>query len=423
MVNLRRLARLALSNDLSLSLLFESENINRVLLPSFACLERNAMSDMLILLKELFGFRAKHPEFMLAPTDYAPILRMQAIYDKYPKARKNDPRQTKLIPSRIYAALIAAFNAELDTFNAHGDTLVAFFQQQKESQRFGLSKFKARNYKDSVTWPDAVSQFGLRSFFEKQSIADWAKLRGYLGEIQCTAKYWIHLFSGMRDNEARHLPANTYKTIDVAGADIAILRGYTSKIAGQNQTDTFWITTPAAERAVVAARYVGKIAALLHDYDETDLGQYPLFPAIGGHVGDYRAFKGAPVMGLAAMRDRQKRLTARWPNLIVQEADIRELEQFDGFRNWRSDPDIQVGQPWPLATHQCRRSLAVYAARSGMVSVGSLGLQFKHLTEVMTSYYRKGSAFALNFLQTEEAQGWLEELEYERLKSQGGRKN
>lgn len=415
--SLRKLARLALSNDLSLSLLFESENINRVLLPSFACLERNPMHDMLILLKELFGLRAKHPELTLVPTDHAIVQCMQALYDKYPKEKKDGQQQTKLIPSRIYAELIVALNTELDVFNANGDSLVEFFKQRKESPRFGLSQDRARAYKDCVTWLDAVSQFGIRSLFETHSITDWFKLRVYIYDIQIFAKYWIHLFSGMRDNEARHLPADTYETIGVADADIAIMRGYTSKIAGQNQTETFWITTPAAEKAIVAARHIGKIAALLSDFDETDSSQYPLFPAIGTQ-DDYRSFKGAPVMGQCSMENKRERLAARWPGLVVQEADIRELEKFDGFRNWRNDPGVQVGQPWPLATHQCRRSLAVYAARSGMVSVGSLGLQFKHLSEVMTSYYRRGSTFALNFLQTDEAQGWLEELEYERLKSQ-----
>lgn len=416
--SLRKLAHLALSNDLSLSLLFESENVKRVLLPSFASLERNAMRYMLILLKELFGIRVKHPEFTFAPTDHAIVQYMQDLYDKHPKAKRDRKQQTKLIPSRIYAELIVALNAELDSFNAHGDSIVAFFKKRKESPRFGLPQIRARAYKDSVTWLEAVSRLGLRSLFETHHITDWNKLRLYIIDIQGFAKYWIHLFSGMRDNEARHLPANTYKTIGVAGAEIAILRGYTSKIAGQNQTETFWITTTAAEIAIVAARHIGKIAALLSDFDESDLSQYPLFPEIGRRGDSYRVFKGAPVMGKCPMKNRLKRLTDRWPGLVVQEADIRELENFDGFRNWRNDPGVQIGQPWPLATHQCRRSLAVYAARSGMVSVGSLGLQFKHLSEVMASYYRRGSAFSLNFLQTDEAQGWLEELEYERLKSQ-----
>lgn len=414
---LKKLALLALKNDLSLSQLFENEDLKRLLLPSFAEQELNAMKIMLLLLKELFYLRVNNPDFKFAPSDYAVIERMQALYDKHPKAQRDDPQQTKLIPSRLYAAFIAAFNAELDTFNAHGDAIVKFYRRRKENPRFGQYAARARKYKDSIPWTSAVSQEGLDSFFDKQCITNWIELLGYLFEIQTAAKYWIHFFSGMRANEARHLPADSYTTISTAGADITILRGYTSKIAGQNQTETFWITTPIAEKAVVAARYTGRIAALLCDFDESDLSQYPLFPALLKKSGSYRAFKGAPVIG-GAVGARQKRLTARWPDLVVQEVDILELEQFDRFRDWRNDPDVKVGQVWPLATHQCRRSLAIYCARSGMVSVGSLGLQFKHLSEVMTSYYRRGSSFALNFLQTDEAQGWLEELEYERLKAQ-----
>lgn len=414
---LKKLARLALKNNLSLSQLFENENLNCLLLPGFAELESNQMKMMLLLLKELFDLRVKHPDFKFAPTDHAIIEHMQALYDKHPKAQRDDPQQTKLIPSRLYATFIMALNGELDTFNDHGDAIVAFYQRRKENPRFGAGVRETRIYKDSVAWSDSISQLGLGSFFEKQSVTNWVDLLGYLSLIQTAAKYWIHLFSGMRANEARHLPADAYMKISAAGADITVLRGYTSKIAGQNHTETFWITTPIAEKAVVAARHVGTITALLCDFDESDLSQYPLFPALIKKGNSHSAFKGAPVIG-SATTARQKRLTARWPDLVVQEADIRELEQFDGFRDWRNDPDVKVGQVWPLATHQCRRSLAVYAARSGMVSVGSLGLQFKHLSEVMTSYYRRGSAFALNFLQTDEAQGWLEELEYERLKSQ-----
>lgn len=417
MTELKKLASLALKNNISMSRLFENENLHRFLLPGIAELELNQMKMMLLLLKELFDLRVKHPDFKFAPADYAIIERIQALYDKHPKAQRDDPQQTKLIPSRLYAAFIAALNDELDAFNAYGDEIVEFYQRRKKNSRFGATASETRAYKDSVAWSDSISQLGLGSFFDKQSVTNWSELLGYLSLIQIAAKYWIHFFSGMRANEARHLPADAYMTISAGGSDIIVLRGYTSKIAGQNHTETFWITTPIAEKAVVAARHIGTITALLCDFDESDLSQYPLFPALIKKGDSHKAFKGAPVIG-SATTAREKRLIARWPDLLVKEADIRELEQFDGFRDWRNDPDVKVGQPWPLATHQCRRSLAVYAARSGMVSVGSLGLQFKHLTEVMASYYRRGSALSLNFLQTDEAQGWLEELEYERLKSQ-----
>ena len=79
---------------------------------------------------------------------------------------------------------------------------------------------------------------------------------------------------------------------------------------------------------------------------------------------------------------------------------MSELRLYDGFRDWESD--IVVGRTWPLSTHQCRRSLAVYMARSGMVSIGALQLQFKHLMSAMTSYYRKNSIFAKNFIMNDE---------------------
>ncbi|MCW3148168.1 hypothetical protein N8H22_06045 [Stutzerimonas stutzeri] len=419
LIELRRLSRLALNNDLSLSDLLDDANINRVLLPSFAELAANQMKFMLQLLKELFDLRVKYPDFKFAPTDYAIIERIQALYDKHPKQKANDSQQTKLIPSRLYAAIIAALNAELDDFNTNADAVVELFRQRKANPRFGLPECHACSYKDSVAWEGAIAQYGLSSRFESRSIANWLDLLAYLGEAQSAAKYWIHLFTGMRANEARHLPADAYTTIKAGGADVHILRGYTSKIAGQNQTETFWMTAEIIEKGVVAARHIGKIAALISDYDDSNLSHYPLFPSLGpGKRAEINSFAGAPVISQGGHTESQKRLLARWPDLIVEEADIRELEQFDGFRDWRNDPDVKVGQVWPLLTHQCRRSLAVYCARSGLVSVGSLGLQFKHLSEVMTSYYRKGSAFAVNFLNTDDAQNMIDEIEYERHKAQ-----
>lgn len=412
----KKLARLAFNNNISLCDLFNDANLNQVLLQSYAEMPAGQMRGMLKLVKELFSIRVKHPGFKFAPASYAIIERMQALYN-HPKHQRHNPQQTKLIPSRLYAAFIFAFNAELDAFNSGADAIVELFRQRKNNLLFGLSPSRSPSYKDSIAWADAVAQLGLCSLFEKQSITNWIDLRGYIGEVQCAAKYWIHLFSGMRGNEARHLPADTYTPMKASNANITILRGYTSKLAGQNHTATFWMTAGIVEKGIVAARQIGIIAALLNEHDQSDLSQYPLFPALMA-IGGGRVFEGAPVISMSGNVHSLKRLTARWPKLVVQEEDIRELEQFDGFRDWRNDPDIKLGKVWPLATHQCRRSLAVYCARSGFVSLGSLALQFKHLTEVMTSYYRRGNAFAVNFLQSDDAQGWLEELEYERQKAQ-----
>lgn len=420
LVELNKLARLALRNNISLSDLFDDINLYRLLLPSFAELDKNPMRMMLSLFKELFNLKVKHPEFLFAPSNYTIIEQMQALFDKHPKQQISDPQQTKIIPSRLYAALITALSTELDTFNTEAEAIVDFFRQRRENPLYGITRHRGRRgYQKSILFDDAIAQLSLSSLFKRHGIINLISLSAYIGEVQCAAKYWIHLFTGMRANEARHLPANTYSRIDTGVADAHILRGYTSKIAGQNHTETFWMTAGIIDKGIVAARHVGKIAALIGGFDESNLSQYPLFPALRKNTNfKLNAFTGAPVLSPNGQRASMERLLTRWPDSIVQESDIRELEQFDGFRDWRNDPDVKLGKIWPLATHQCRRSLAVYSARSGLVSVGSLGLQFKQLSEVMASYYRKGSTFAVNFLKTEDAQNFIDAMEYERQKAQ-----
>lgn len=83
---------------------------------------------------------------------------------------------------------------------------------------------------------------------------------------------------------------------------------------------------------------------------------------------------------------------------ILEDEDIRELEEVDPHRAWRSEEDFVVGKMWHLTTHQFRRSLALYAQRSGLVSLQSLKMQLQHLTEEMSRYYARGSMFARNFI-------------------------
>ena len=74
------------------------------------------------------------------------------------------------------------------------------------------------------------------------------------------------------------------------------------------------------------------------------------------------------------------------------------FEQIDPHRAWRSEPRFQLGVPWTLTSHQLRRSLALYAQRSGLVSLPSLRRQLQHITEEMSRYYARGSAFANNII-------------------------
>ncbi|MFW7262155.1 hypothetical protein [Pseudomonas juntendi] len=419
MTPLYRIAKLAFKNALSIKELFNATNCNRLLIPSYSALSQHPMRDLLFLIKELFSISLLQPSFQLTLTEHNTIELMQNIYDRFPKAQRDKPQQTKLIPSRLYAEFIMALSTELDEFNKYGALICSFFEKRNTNHLFAVGTYRAACNKESISWPDAVKKIGLSSLFYKHSITDWNRLMHYVNEAQTAAQYWIHLFSGMRANEVRHLPADTYKKIISSGVEVSILDGYTSKYSGNNHTTTFWVTAPIVEKAIAAAHHAGTVCALRHNYSNTDLSQYPLFPNLIQKKPEagYQAFSAAPVV-CPSHKSRISRIIDRWPALKVQEADICELERFDGFRDWRNDPDVKISQFWPFATHQCRRSLAVYCARSRLVSLGTMALQFKQLTDAMASYYRRGSAFAVNFVKSDDANGWIDELEHERRVAQ-----
>lgn len=420
LTTIRKLATLAINNKISIHELFNNTAYQTTIISSFSALPDNSMKTMLSVIRELFNLRIKHKDFDLAPPSYEVLERLEAIYNKVPKQQRQDPQQTKLIPSRIYGELISGLKNELDTFNENAAKIIAFYLERKSNPLFAIPVLRRNHINKGLQWSEVVRQFGLTPTFQKLEIDNWKILHSYVAEIKCAAKLWIHLFSGMRDNEARFLPYDAYTTIQDNNVNIDILRGFTSKISGQNQTETFWVTHKAVKTGVDAARAVGKIVAIKWGWDDSDKSRYPLFPAekkASSTTTDIPIWHfDAP--SYSSSRDKQIRLLARIPALCIREEDICELERFDGFRDWRNDPDIEIGNTWPLASHQCRRSLAVYSARSGMVSVGSMALQFKQLTEAMASYYRKGSAFAVNFLNTDDSANWLDELEYERKTAQ-----
>jgi hypothetical protein len=83
-----------------------------------------------------------------------------------------------------------------------------------------------------------------------------------------------------------------------------------------------------------------------------------------------------------------------FPEVIITDGDYEELVMLDPLRNWAANPDFQVGQNWNLTTHQFRRSMAVYAAQSGLVSLPSLKRMLHHTLLQMSIYYTKGFATA-----------------------------
>jgi len=410
---LRKLAEYAERNRCGFEELFNRSSCQDMFINSLSQIgSKSILRQVYDLLVELYRLRLFHPQFNLAPSDYGFVEKVGALAGTYAEYAES-LEQTKLIPSRIYAQLISGFDSELTFFNEHSSRIIKFYTKKSENSFFGSSCPKRA--KKSMLWADAILDCEIDALCERFDINNITELNAYVNSVGVISKHWIHIFSGMRDNEVRTLPANALTSMRVGDQVVTLLRGYTSKTAGVNNFKTYWITIPIVEKGVAAAISYGRVSAIRNGWDDSDLSCYPLFPLFTrGRKESASYFYSTAPLQSTALAYSTNSLKLRLPNIEITEADIVELERFDGFRDWRSDTGIVIGKPWPISSHQYRRSLAVYSARSGLVSLGALANQFKHLAETMASYYRSDQVFAVNFLATEDQQALIGELEYER---------
>lgn len=321
------------------------------------------------------------------------------------KEYRDNVRQFAPLPTRIYGKLINNLSAELDDIEAHKNRLLAALQEAATLHR----QAKATETLHGI-------RMG-RSLIEKHNLAAYLERRGYssnqmrslgsaIREIFQVCKLQIHVFSGMRDAEARHLPYHCMALEKgFHGRKHYLIAGSTTKFNKGRRQRTKWVTTERdGFRAIQLAQ---DFAVALYDVfgvtpsDVDDLkDNYPLFPSTSylpwmrqcdlpaGRI----AAGGTKLSHKGVVDSLLSRLCP-----LIEEEDIAELEEIDPFRTWREEPEFAVGQRWPLTTHQLRRSLAVYANASGLVRLSSLRRQLQHITREMALYYGRGSTFCKNF--------------------------
>lgn len=325
--------------------------------------------------------------------------------------------QTAPLPTRIYAGLINALSSEFDDFEAHRDRLLAALQEGGTWQR----EYKAKGWKRQASFgPDLIAKHNLTEFLTRKGFsADLNGLTSAVTNIQRVCKLQVHTFSGMRDEEADHLPYHCMETVKAGhGRKHSLFAGVTTKLMGARFKRTRWVTTEA--QGFRAVRLAQSIAAVIYEClevtpsaAEESRDDFPLFvstyylPGFAGEVDRPTGSRYAPsqALGIYYLSDVLK--AALCP--IIEAEDIAELVAIDEFRDWATEPDFAIGQPWPLKSHQLRRSLALYANASGLVKTSSLKRQLQHITREMAEYYGRGSVFAKNFLK-DDPEGYKEHI-------------
>ena len=96
--------------------------------------------------------------------------------------------QTKVVPSRLYMALINALKDKLNEFNQNAAALWEWFQRIQQDKAFARMPREFKDYKNAVSFVDARDLLGLTQLFENHQIQKHANLTRYMTLIQGMAK-------------------------------------------------------------------------------------------------------------------------------------------------------------------------------------------------------------------------------------------
>ncbi|SFU24843.1 integrase [Paraburkholderia aspalathi] len=314
-------------------------------------------------------------------------------------AQRAGSSQYPVIPTRIYQHFLSTCEHDLGVAEGTADILSDYLAPKYAGESPGVSAELVR----------VAAHFGCKdSPYVVSSLVT---------SINALCQLVILSFTGMRAMEAENLPYDCLSETRLDGVTHYTIEGITTKLSGGRPRRACWVTSPLAARAVRLAQRLSGEAHRAHGaqgYAESTDGSHLLFCRMGLHY-EYVANRAASRVynEVEAFRERV------FPTITVE--DIAELKRVDMHRAWEDEPKYALGQQWPFTRHQLRRSLALYAHRSGLVTLPTLKRQLQHITQEMSMYYTRGSAFAKGFIDTDrthfakewaEAQGLSEYLAY-----------
>lgn len=319
-----------------------------------------------------------------------------AIFPYMQKAAKNsrsEGQQFPIIPSRIllfkyqqYQSYIADFLTHFHSISAFLDRAVQnpFYGKHKKSHHYINSRAKKSSpelldahLKNPVTFCEAIQENCLGPLCEKYKWRRAPNIVGFLTKVSHCAKNLIHLFTLMRDHEVKSLSADCLKPVRGWNNDALYVAGITTKLYSAVKPKQ-WITTDAILKPVEALTKIKEILSPYLDNPEN----YLLVSTAVHPVGNAKPSKDRLIKKLG--------IDASLEPILITEADIQELETVEPLRNWRSDPRYKIGLPWRITSHQFRRTMAVFCAQTGLITLPSLKRLLGHLTKVMSLYYTKG---------------------------------
>jgi len=298
-------------------------------------------------------------------------------------------RQHPPLPTRIYSVFISNLLEDL-IYNEKIIGRLLAVAERANYYRGVPCEQRPKNYVKHL-----LDEFDLAEHFSIRGIGKTLKgINRAMLEVLVSCKLVIHTFSGMRDGEVEYLPYDCVEPVSGRGRKHYMLKGFTTKFSDGKKKRAKWVTSKEAYRAVGVIRKISSFIYRASFGDNCVPDDAPLFLAPGLLIKSFGDKLRGPRLDLCHFKKLADRLL-----VAITVEDLQELQDIDPFRIWTLEKEFEVGSKWRLTVHQLRRSLALYATRSGLVTLPSLKRQLQHITEDMARYYSSGSFFAKNLLE------------------------
>lgn len=311
------------------------------------------------------------------------------LIDQLIRESNDESEQHPIIPGRILFDKISNYKELLAEYNSIADKIDELNHRVAANPYYGRMKQISKNPAlPSVPFSQAIAECGLSKISDKYSFNQLANVGNYLNRCYYAAKMLIHTFTAMREREAYLLKENCIEKIS---NDTYIVHGLTIKLT-KAPRPAKWVTS----------------ADILYPYEAAMRITQLIKQHIPQHVNTqdllFLSVTYLPTSNYYNKKCKSTKLTqailppSKWEETfsatIINTEDFNELVMLDPLRDWQSQPEFQPGENWRLTTHQFRRSMAVYAAQSGLVSLPSLKRMLQHTLLQMSLYYTKGFATA-----------------------------
>lgn len=300
------------------------------------------------------------------------------------KRHRKSLKQTILIPTSIYAAAGKMRWEHIDAIDPYSKNLEAFIYDYAACKGFGAASASSVTIEERngfVQWNAAIKKHSLEPLFKRYNVIGLHDFFEFIYKLQGTCRHIIHQYTGMRLNECLSLSRDCWK--DKSLTMPSRIHGIEQKIHGV-PTHQVWITHDIIKRVIDLLRHIGVPMANRANHK---LKNPPLMIKISKlknrKIGDnhYKAIYPMDKIKEFAFNDLK--------SITLTQEHIDEMSLVDG-RDWNEHAWVKKGAIWHFTTHQYRRSLAIYALGSGLVSLHAVKEQFGHLISAMTSYYGNG---------------------------------